>query len=141
MALTLYDNWDSGNGYKVRLTLAHLGLPYRLINLDTDRGESRTPEFLAINPKGKIPAVVFDVGRTLFESNAIICYLEDGTPLLPHDRFARAKVLQWMFFEQYSHEPQVAVARFIRRHLPAGHPRYAELPARIEGGNTNGLIH
>lgn len=133
--LTLYDNWDSGNGYKVRLTLAHLGTPYRLIDLDTDGGETRTPAFLAINPNGKIPAVVLEDGRTLFESNAIVCYLAEGTRLLPHDRFARAKVLQWLFFEQYSHEPQVAVARYIHRHLPEGHARYAELPQRIENGN------
>ena len=133
--LTLYDNWDSGNGYKVRLTLAHLGTPYRLVDLDTDGGETRTPAFLAINPNGKIPAVVFEDGRTLFESNAIICYLAEGSSLLPHDRFARAKVLQWLFFEQYSHEPQVAVARYIHRHLPESHARHAELPVRIENGN------
>jgi len=133
--LTLYDNWDSGNGYKVRLTLAHLGLDYRLIDLDTDGGETHTLEFLAINPNGKIPAVVLEDGRTLFESNAIVCYLAEGSRLLPHDRFARAKVLQWLFFEQYSHEPQVAVARYIHRHLAEGHARHAELPQRIENGN------
>ncbi|MCA8929149.1 MAG: glutathione S-transferase family protein [Alphaproteobacteria bacterium] len=135
MALTLYDNWDSGNGYKVRLALAHLGLSYRLVDLDTDRGETRTPDFLAINPNGKIPAVVFEDGRILFESNAILCYLAEGSTLMPAAPFARAQVLQWLFFEQYSHEPQVAVARYIRRHLAEGHSRYAELPARIAGGN------
>lgn len=134
--LTLYDNWDSGNCYKVRLTLAHLGRPYRLIDLDTDRGETRTPDFLAINPNGKVPAMVFEDGRTLFESNAIISYLAEGTPLLPHGRYARAKVLQWQFFEQQTHMPQVSAARYIHRHLPVDHPRRAELPARIENGNT-----
>jgi glutathione S-transferase len=133
--LTLFDNWDSGNGYKVRLLLAHLGLPHSVINLDTDNGGSRTPEFLALNPNGKIPAMVLPDGRTLWESNAILSYLADGTAFLPNTRFARAKVMQWLFFEQYSHEPQVAVARYIRRHLPEGHARYAELPARIEAGN------
>ena len=73
--LTLYDNWDSGNGYKVRLLLAHLGLDYRLVNLDTDAGETRAPDFLLINPNGKIPAIILDDGRALFESNAIMLYL------------------------------------------------------------------
>ena len=122
--LTLYDNWDSGNGYKVRLLLAHLGMDYRLVDLDTDAGQTHTPEYLAVNPNGKIPAIVLDDGRALFESNAIMLYLAEGSPFLPEDRFARAKVAQWLFFEQYSHEPQVAVARYICRHLPAGHPRY-----------------
>ena len=133
--LTLYDNWDSGNGYKVRLLLAHLALPHRVVDLDIDHGGTRTPEFLGLNPNGKIPTVVLEDGRTLWESNAILSFFVEETPLLPSTRFARAKVLQWLFFEQYSHEPQVAVARYIRRHLPAGHPRYAELPARIEAGN------
>jgi glutathione S-transferase len=133
--LTLYDNWDSGNGYKVRLLLAHLALPHRVVDLDIDHGGTRTPEFLGLNPNGKIPTVVLEDGRTLWESNAILSFFAEETPLLPSTRFARAKVLQWLFFEQYSHEPQVAVARYIRRHLPAGHPRYAELPARIEAGN------
>lgn len=132
--LTLYDNWDSGNGYKVRLLLAHLGMDYRLVDLDTDAGQTHTPEYLAVNPNGKIPAIVLDDGRALFESNAIMLYLAEGSPFLPEDRFARAQVAQWLFFEQYSHEPQVAVARYICRHLPAGHPRYGELPARLEGG-------
>ena len=132
--LTLYDNWDSGNGYKVRLLLAHLGLDYRLVNLDTDAGETRAPDFLLINPNGKIPAIILDDGRALFESNAIMLYLAEGSPFLPQKRFARAQVAQWLFFEQYSHEPQVAVARYIRRHLPEGHPRYGELPARLEAG-------
>jgi glutathione S-transferase len=133
--LTVYDNWDSGNGYKVRLTLAHLGLSYRLVDLDIDHGGTRTPDFLAINPNGKIPAVVFEDGRALWESNAIICHLAEGSALMPADRFACTQVLQWLFFEQYSHEPQVAVPRYIRRHLPEGHARYAEIPARIEKGN------
>lgn len=132
--ITLYDNWDSGNGYKVRLLLAHLGADYRLVDLDIDHGGTHTPEFLAINPNGKIPAIVLDDGRALFESNAIMLYLAEGSDYLPEDRFLRAQVAQWLFFEQYSHEPQVAVARYIHRHLPAGHARYGELPARLEAG-------
>jgi len=132
--LTLYDNWDSGNGYKVRLLLAHLRHDYRLVDLDIDHGGTHTPEFLAVNPNGKIPAIVLDDGRALFESNAIMVYLADGSPFMPQERFERAQVAQWLFFEQYSHEPQVAVARYIHRHLPAGHARYGEVPARLEGG-------
>jgi glutathione S-transferase len=132
--ITLYDNWDSGNGYKVRLLLAHLRLTYDLVDLDTDRGETHTAEFLSINPNGKIPAVVLDDGRVLFESNAILLYIAEESAFLPADRYLRAQVAQWLFFEQYSHEPQVAVARYIRRHLPESHPRFAELPSRIDGG-------
>lgn len=125
--LQLYDNLDSGNAYKVRLLLAQLGRQYRRIELDTDRGETRTPEFLAINPNGRIPTLVLEDGRPLAESNAILCYLAEGTPLLPDEPYERAQVLQWLFFEQYSHEPYVAVARFILRHLPEDHPRHAQL--------------
>src|SRR5580765_6694511 len=110
--ITLYDNFSSGNGYKVRLLLSQLGLPFRLVEKDILKGETRTPEFLAINPDGRIPAVVFEDGRRLAQSDAILFYLSEGTPFLPADRFARAEALQWMFFEQYSHEPQIAVARF-----------------------------
>ncbi len=110
--LTLYDYLPSGNGYKVRLLLSQLGIPFRLIEKDILKGETRTPEFLAINPDGRIPAIVFEDGRRLAQSDAILFYFAEGTPLLPADRFARAEALQWMFFEQYSHEPQIAVARF-----------------------------
>jgi len=109
--LTLYDYLPSGNGYKVRLLLSQLGRPFELIEKDILKGETRTPEFLAINPNGKIPVLVFEDGRRLAESNAILFHLADGTRFLPEDRFARAEVLQWLFFEQYSHEPNIAVAR------------------------------
>jgi glutathione S-transferase len=108
----LYDYLPSGNGYKVRLLLAQLGRPFVLVQKDILRGETRTPEFLAVNPNGRIPVLELDDGRRLAESGAILFYLADGTPFLPGDGFARAEVLQWMFFEQYSHEPYVAVARF-----------------------------
>ena len=132
--LTLYDNLDSGNGYKVRLLLAQLALPYQRVELDIDRGATRTPEFLAKNPNGRIPTLGLDDGTFLAESNAILCYLALGSPFLPADRLGQAQTLQWMFFEQYSHEPYVATPRFILRHLGRDHPRAVELPARIEKG-------
>ena len=110
--LRLYDYLESGNGYKVRLLLARLGLPYERVELDILAGETRTPEYLARNPNGRIPLLELEDGSHLAESNAILWYLAEGTPLLPDDRLARARVLQWMFFEQYSHEPYIAVLRF-----------------------------
>jgi glutathione S-transferase len=109
--LRLYDHLFSGNGYKVRLLLHQLDIPYERVELDIERGETRTPEFLALNRNGRVPLLVLDDGTTLAESNAIQCYLADGTPLLPEGRLERARVLQWMFFEQYSHEPYIAVVR------------------------------
>ncbi len=110
--LRLYDYLESGNGYKVRLLLAQLGIPFERVELDITRGESRTDDFLARNPNGRIPTLELEDGSHLAESNAIQWYLAEGTPLLPDDRLLRAQVLQWMFFEQYSHEPYVAVVRF-----------------------------
>ena len=132
----LFDNLDSGNGYKIRLLLAQLGQPYDWTNLDLDAGESRTPQFLKRNPNGRIPTLELDDGTNLAESNAILFYLAEGSPFLPADRLGRAQVLQWMFFEQYSHEPYVATPRYIVRHLPAGHARYAELPDRLAKGRA-----
>ena len=132
--LTLYDNLDSGNAYKVRLILQLLDIPYRRIELDIDKGETRTAEFLARNPDGRVPTLALDDGTYLAESNAILCYLADGSPYLPAARLPRAQVLQWLFFEQYSHEPYVATPRYIIKHLGRSHPRAAELPMRIEKG-------
>ena len=132
----LFDNLDSGNGYKIRLLLAQLGRPYEWTNLDLDAGASRTPEFLKRNPNGRIPTLQLDDGTHLAESDAILFYLAEGTAFLPEDRLGRAQVLQWMFFEQYSHEPFVATPRFIVKHLPAGHARYAELPERLARGRA-----
>lgn len=112
--LTLYDNMISGNAYKVRLLLTQLGIAFRTVQKSVTNGETRQPDFLAINPNGRVPAVVFDDGRKLAESNAILLYFAEGTGFLPGDKFARAQVYQWLFFEQYSHEPYVAVARFIQ---------------------------
>lgn len=134
--LTLYDYLDSGNGYKCRLILALLNIPYTRVELDLDKGETRTPQFLARNPNGRIPALELDDGTVLPESNAILCYLADGSAYLPTERLARAQVMQWLFFEQYSHEPYVATPRWIIRHLGRTHPRMAEMPERLEKGRA-----
>ena len=134
--LTLYDYLSSGNGYKCRLLLAQLGIPYRRVELDIMQGETRTPAFLARNPNGRIPALELDDGNVLAESDAILFYLAEGTPFLPDDRLGRARVLQWLFFEQYSHEPFIAVARFILHLLPPDTPRRAELPRLHQGGHA-----
>ncbi len=126
----------SGNCYKIQLVAAQLGIEYDWHEVDILKGESRTPEYLAMNPNGKVPVVEVEPGEYLSESNAILCYFGEGTALLPAGRLERARVLEWMFFEQYSHEPCVAVARFVSRFLPADHPRRAELPGLIERGNA-----
>jgi glutathione S-transferase len=130
----VYGLRSSGNCYKLQHLLGLLDRPYRWVDTDSMNGATRTPEFLALNPNGKVPLLVLEDGRRLAESNAILCYLADGTPYLPADPWERARTLQWMFFEQYSHEPYVAVARSVRRWLPAGHPRHAELPRLMERG-------
>jgi len=133
--LTLHDYMASGNGYKVRLVLAHLGLPYRLIERDILKGETRTPEFLEMNANGRVPTLQLADGTHLAESDAIIWYLAEGTALAPQSRLARAQTLQWMFFEQYSHEPYIAVVRFWRHYLPTLSPlQEMELPGRVEKG-------
>lgn len=133
--LTLYDYLDSGNGYKVRLLLALCGTAYHRVECDIDQGATRTPEFLARNPNGRVPLLELEDGTCLAESNAILCYLAEDTPWLPADRLPRAQILQWLFFEQYSHEPYVATPRYIIRHLGRTHPRARELPERIERGH------
>ena len=110
--LRLYDYLASGNGYKVRLLLHQLGIPFERVEMDIVRGETRTPEFQAKNPNGRIPTLELEDGTHLAESNAILFYLAEGTPFLPATRLERALVLQWMCFEQYSHEPNIATVRF-----------------------------
>ncbi len=109
--MKLYDYLESGNGYKVRLLLNQLDVPYQRIEVDINAGATRTPDFLAMNRNGRIPLLVLDDGTALAESNAIQFYLAEGTRLMPAGRVERAQVLQWMFFEQYSHEPYIAVVR------------------------------
>jgi glutathione S-transferase len=132
---TVYGMKSSGNCYKVQLLLEQLGAPYRWIDIDSANGQTRTADFLAKNANGRVPLLELDDGRRLPESNAILCYLAEGTPLLPTDRWLRAQTLQWLFFEQYSHEPYVAVARFICLWLPADHARRAELPRLLDRGD------
>ena len=115
--LRLYDSLGSGNGYKVRMLLRLLEVPFERVEVDILRGESRTPEFLAKNPEGRIPVLRLEDGSHLFESNAILCYLAEGTPYLPTHRLERARVLQWMFWEQYSHEPNIATVRHWVKHV------------------------
>ena len=110
--LRLYDFWESGNCYKVRLLLSQIGVEYERLPVDILKGETREPEFLAKNPNHRVPLVEWPDGRRLAESNAILFYLAERSQLLPEDSWNRALVLQWLFFEQYSHEPYIAVARF-----------------------------
>ena len=125
--MRLYDYLPSGNGYKVRLLLRQLRMPFELIEVDILAGASRTPEFLGKNPNGRIPVLEVQAGVFLAESNAILAYLADDTPFLPRDRLERARVFQWMFFEQYSHEPNIATVRFWLTHLGLNDERRAQL--------------
>ena len=134
--LTLYDFLPSGNGYKVRLLLTQLGTPFELVLLDIfGKKETRTPEFLALNPNHRIPLLEWPDGRRLAESNAILFHLAEGTPFLPRDAFERAQALQWMFFEQYSHEPYIAVLRSWH-HTGLVRERAAEVPERRRRGEA-----
>lgn len=132
--LTLYDSAISGNAYKVRLLLAQLGLPFRRIEMNVDDGSTRTPAFLKVNPNGKVPAVVLADGTTLAESDAILFYFAEGTPYWPDSKLARARALQWMFFEQYNHEPTIAVVRHWVAHLGKTPQSEPALPAKIAAG-------
>ena len=109
---TLYSMQRSGNSYKVRLALARLGIPYKLVEIDILQGESRTPEFLAKNPNGQVPLLKVAPNRYLAESNAILWYVAGGSTLAPEDRIERAEAMQWMFFEQHSLEPNIGAAYF-----------------------------
>jgi glutathione S-transferase len=111
-ALTLYDYLPSGNGYKVRLVLKQLGIPYRLVEMDIKQGLTRTPEFLARNPNGRMPLLQIEGQGYLSESHAIIWYLAEGSRLVPADRLERARLWQWLSFEQYNLEPNVGTVRF-----------------------------
>lgn len=110
--VTLYDYLPSGNGYKVRLVLKQLGIPYRLVELDIKKGETRTPEYLARNPNGRIPLLEIPVQGFLAESHAIIAYLAEGSALIPATRIDRAHMWHWMCFEQYNLEPNLGTVRF-----------------------------
>jgi len=132
----LYDYLPSGNGYKVRLTLRQLGLPYELVEVDIKAGGSRTPEFLAKNPNGRIPTLEIPGQGFLAESHAIIWYLAEGTRLVPADALERARMWQWMCFEQYNLEPNIATVRFW---LASLHRTAAELGEKLEEKRRNGF--
>ena len=132
--ITIYGDPISGNCLKVKWTCERLAIPFAWIDVNVVNRETRTDAFLAMNPAGQVPIIVLDDGRTLAQSNAIILHLAEDTPLIPHDSYDRARMLQWLFWEQYSHEPYVAVARFQVKFL--GKP-VSELEARlIERGNA-----
>lgn len=133
--ITVYGFSWSGNCHKLRLLLEQQGREYQWVEVDSSRGETRTPEFIAKNPNGRVPIIELDDGRIMAESNAILFWLAEGTPYLPDDSWQRAQALSWMFFEQYSHEPYVAVARFIRGWTPLDSPRRASLPELQQRGH------
>lgn len=120
MSLTLHAMQRSANCYKVRLALAHLGLPFELRDVDILRGDTRTPDFLEMNPRGRVPVLQLDDGTVLIESNAILMYLGEGTRLVPLDKVERARMMQWLFFEQNSHHPSIGEARFWMSLIPGG---------------------
>jgi len=125
----------SGNCFKIRHLCAELDIDYQWQEVDILANETRTPEFLAMNPNGKIPLVDLGGGRYLAESNAILAYLAEGSPLVGADRYERALVMQWMFFEQYSHEPNIATSRFIIRYLGNPPERQAALAEKHTAGH------
>jgi glutathione S-transferase len=136
--MILHQMHMSGNCYKIRLTAHQLGITVTLKDYGLHDGATRQPDFLAKNPNGRVPMLELDDGRCLPESGAILFYLSDGTPLQPADKWARAEMLQWMFFEQYSHEPYVAVARYVVKYATPDERerRRGEIPALMERGNA-----
>lgn len=132
--VTVHGMSTSGNCHKVRLLLEQQGRPYTWIEVDSAHGGTRTPEYLAKNPNGKVPMLERADGSVLVESNAILCWLAEDSTYLPADAWQRAQALSWLFFEQYSHEPYIAVARFIRGWTPLDSPRRADLPRLHERG-------
>jgi glutathione S-transferase len=134
--LRVYGDMYSGNCYKIKLLLNHLDMPHEWVHVDIMKGESRTPAFLARNPNGRIPLLELPDGRHLAESNAILNFIASGTPYLPDDPWLRALVLQWQFFEQYSHEPYIATARYIALYLGLPESRRAEYEGKQVGGHA-----
>ena len=133
--MRVYGDIRSGNCYKIKLLAALLDIKHEWVPVDVMAGETRTGDFLARNPNGKVPVLELDDGRMLWESNAIVDYLATDTVFLPQDSFLRAQVLQWQFFEQYSHEPYIAVARFIAKYLGLPDDRKDEYHAKQPGGH------
>lgn len=132
--IEVYGDSISGNCYKVQLLCAQLGIDHAWHELDLLRGDARTDEFLAMNPNGKTPLLKLPDGRFLPESNAILHYLAQGSALVADDAYEMANILSWMFFEQYSHEPYIAVARFIKVYLGNPPEKHEELESKYPGG-------
>ena len=133
--MKIYGDIQSGNCYKIKLLTALLEIKHNWIEIDILKKETHTNAFLSKNPNGKIPLLELDDGNCLYESNAILNYLATGTELLPQDTFQYAKVQQWQFFEQYSHEPYIAVARFIAKYLGLPKERELEYLSKQQGGH------
>jgi glutathione S-transferase len=127
--ITIYGDPISGNCLKVKWTAERVAIPFTWVDVNVVKRETRTDAFLALNPAGQVPTIVLQDGRTLAQSNAIILYLAEGSALIPADPYQRAKMLEWMFWEQYSHEPNVAVVRFQMKEL--GRPRSEVDPTLI----------
>ena len=132
--MRLYGYTGSGNCWKPTAVMRMLDIPYEWVETDILAGASRTPEFLARNPNGRVPLLEVSRGKYLAESNAMLCYLAEGSSLLPDDAYLRAKVLEWMFFEQYSHEPYIATVRFWVKYLG----KESEYRTRIEEARPKG---
>jgi len=133
----LYNSPVSGNCYKVRLLLAHVGVEYETVELSVVDRSNRSEVLGDLNPARRVPTIVLDDGRPLGESNAILWYFGDGTPYVPTDQYERAQVLQWQFFEQYQHEPAIAVARFLVAYSELPRDQYEDrLPGLLERGNV-----
>jgi len=133
--IQFYGDSISGNCYKLQLVCSELGLDYVWHEMDILARDTQTPNFLALNPNGKVPVMILEDGRVMPESNAILSYLADGTALAGSDRYAKANVLRWLFFEQYSHEPFIATSRFITKYLNSPPERQADLDAKQPGGH------
>lgn len=133
--MKLYGDGLSGNCYKIRLLMSFLDTPHEWVHVDVTQAETRTPEFIALNANAKIPVLVLDDGNTLNESNAILNYLARDSAYIPSDALEHARMLSWQFFEQYSHEPYIAVARFINIYLGMPPDRADEYASKQEGGN------
>jgi len=134
MTLRVFGDSISGNCLKVKWTLDYLNLPYQWVETSVVDGDTRTPDFLALNPAGQVPLLILADGRPLAQSNAILCYLAEGSNLIPTDAFDRARMMEWLFWEQYSHEPYIAVARFQVKYL--GKPVASLEPRLVERGHA-----
>ena len=134
MAMIVYGDSRSGNCMKVKWVARRLGVPFEWREVDIMTGATRTPDYLEMNPAGQVPAVILEDGRPLAQSNAIMLHLAEGSDLIPADAYARAKMLEWLFWEQYSHETSIAVARY--RLLFLGQPKEGLDPKLVERGEA-----